>query len=161
VHFEYHVGSGILYFCIRMSDHVVEELVDAVHMPSVGAACWLAIADSAMRMVVGATLENFPLENPKKLILVPRMQLKLGKRAMPKVAFSQLPSSSISPISLNAMFIEIDPHGKEFAMNIPEANGIGNAVAQGHHLHVPLRCQNHELSTPSGEKPPTEHHKTP
>jgi hypothetical protein len=63
------------------------------------------------------------------------------------------------PISSNAIFINIDPRGKEFAMNIPQALCIGNAVARGHHLRVPLCCQNCKLSTPSGEKPPTEHQK--
>jgi hypothetical protein len=81
----------------------------------------------------------------------------LGEQAMPKVAFSQLPPL---PISFNAIFIEIDPYGKEFANNIPQAHGIGDAAAWGHHLRVPLRCQNCKLSTPSGEKPPTEHQKT-
>jgi hypothetical protein len=60
------------------------------------------------------------------------------------------------PISSNAMFIKIDPHGKEFAMNLQRAHGVGNAVARGHQLRVPLRCQNRELSPPSGEKPPIE-----
>ncbi len=30
MHIEYHIGSAILYFGIRMSGHVVEELVYAV-----------------------------------------------------------------------------------------------------------------------------------
>jgi hypothetical protein len=30
VHIEYHVGSMILYFCIRMSGHAVKELVYVV-----------------------------------------------------------------------------------------------------------------------------------
>ncbi len=41
-------------------------------------------------LVLGAALENFPLEN-KKTFLVPRTQSKSGKRAAPNVAFSQLP----------------------------------------------------------------------
>jgi hypothetical protein len=63
------------------------------------------------------------------------------------------------PISSNSIFIKINPHGKEFAMNIQRAHGVGNAVAWGHHLRVPLHFQNCKLSTPSGEKPPTDHQK--
>jgi hypothetical protein len=51
VHIDYHVGSAILHFCIGMSGHVVEELITWLRMSSVGAACWLAIAGSAMRIV--------------------------------------------------------------------------------------------------------------
>jgi hypothetical protein len=105
---------------------------------------------------VGAALENFPLENPKKPFLVPRTQPKLGKWAALNVAFSPC---LFFPISGNAIFIEIDPCGKIFAMNIQRAHGIGVAVAWGHHLHVHLRCQNCDLSTPSGDKTPTEHQK--
>jgi hypothetical protein len=103
---------------------------------------------------------EFSAGKSKKLFLVPRTQPKLGARAMPNVAFSQLPPLLIlNPISSNAIFIEIDPHGKEFATNIQRAHGIGNTVARGHHFCLPLHCQNHELSIPSGEKFPTEHQK--
>jgi hypothetical protein len=104
--------------------------------------------------LVGAALENFPHESLKKTFLVPCMQPKLGKGAAPKVAYSQLPPLPISPISSNAIFFEIDPHGKELAINIPQAHGFGNAVDWGHHLCMPLRCQNCKLSTPIGEKSP-------
>ncbi len=63
------------------------------------------------------------------------------------------------PITSNAIFIKIDPCGKEFAMNIQRAHNVGNAVVWGHHLRVPLRHQNPKLSTPSREKMPTEHQK--
>ncbi len=109
--------------------------------------------------MVGAALEYFPLESLKNLFLLPRTQPKLGKWAAPKVAFSQLTPLPISPISSNAIFIEINPRGKKIAINIPQTHGFGNTVAWGHHLRVPLRRQNHELSTPSREKPPTEHQK--
>jgi hypothetical protein len=94
-------------------------------------------------MVVGAALENFPLENPKNSFWFH--------------VHNQNWASGPSPILLNAIFIEINPHGKEFTMNKPRAHGVGNTVAWGHHLLVPLRCQNRKLSTPSREKPPTEH----
>jgi hypothetical protein len=68
---------------------------------------------------LGAALEIFPLENPKKLFSVPRTQPKLGKRAAPKVAFPYSLPRPFHPTSSNAIFIEIDPRGKEFAMNIP------------------------------------------
>jgi hypothetical protein len=38
-------------------------------------------------LLLGAALENFPLERLKKLFLVPRTQPKLGERAAPKETF--------------------------------------------------------------------------
>jgi hypothetical protein len=45
------------------------------------------------------------------------------------------------PILFNTIIIKIDPRCKEFAMVIPQAHGFGDAVTQGHHLHVLLYCQ--------------------
>ena len=40
-------------------------------------------------------------------------------------------------------------------MFVLRAHGIGDAVAWGFYMRVPLRCQNCELATPRGEKLPT------
>ena len=42
------------------------------------------------------------------------------------------------PIFLNAIFIKIDPRGEEFAMLLPRPQVIGNLVAWGYHLCVPV-----------------------
>jgi hypothetical protein len=52
---------------------------------------------------------------------------------------------------LNAIFIKINPHGKEFAMTLPRLHSIGNVSAWGHHFHMPPRSQNGEFSTPGGK----------
>jgi hypothetical protein len=78
---------------------------------------------------------------------------------MLNVAFPNSLPCLFYPFSLNAIFIKIDPYGKEFAMNIQRAGGVGKTVAWRHHLRVPLHCQNCKLSTISGEKPATEHQK--
>jgi hypothetical protein len=60
--------------------------------------------------------------------------------------FSQLPLLPILSISSNAIFsLKLTPHGKEFAIIIPQAHSFGNTVARGHHLCVPLCCQNCKL----------------
>ena len=50
---------------------------------------------------------------------------------------------TISPFSchsfLNAIFIKITPHGKEFAMLLPRPHGVGNVVARGYHLRGATR----------------------
>ncbi len=86
-------------------------------------------------ILIGAALENFLLESLKKLFVVSHLQPKLGKRAMSIWIFSQYPPL---PILSNAIFIEIDPHGKGFVMVIPQAHGVGKAVAWGHNFHVQL-----------------------
>ena len=40
-------------------------------------------------------------------------------------------------------------------MFVLRAHGIGDTVAQGFYVRVQLHCQNRELATPCGEKPPT------
>ncbi len=42
-------------------------------------------------------------------------------------------------------------------MIILQAHGIGCAVVRGHHLCMPLRCQNCKFATPSGENSPPKH----
>ncbi len=106
--------------------------------------------------LLGATLENFPLENPKNLFFCSTYATKIGCVGRAECGFLPLP---IFPISLIAIFIKMDPLGKIFGMNIRRAQGVGNAVASGHHLGMQLRHQNRKLSTPSREKTPTEHQK--
>jgi len=40
-------------------------------------------------------------------------------------------------------------------MFVLQAHGGGDAVARGFNIRMPLRCQNRELATPRGKKPPT------
>ena len=59
---------------------------------------------------------------------------------------------TISPFSchsfLNAIFIKITPHGKEFAMLLPRPHGVGNVVTRGYHLRMRLRSPNRGLCSP-------------
>jgi hypothetical protein len=84
---------------------------------------------------------------------------KVGRAGRTKSGFFPTPLP-ISSISSNAIFIEINPHGKDVAMNKPQAHSVGNTVARRQYLCVPLHCQNCKLSTPSEEKPPKKHQKT-
>ncbi len=111
----------------------------------------LVYADVSSLLRVRGCTGKFPARRS-----VPRLQPKLGEWATPNVAFS--PHLFFSA-SLNAIFIKINPCSKIFVMNIRRAHVVGDTVAWGYHLHVPLRPQNCELSTPSGEKMPTEHQK--
>jgi hypothetical protein len=62
--------------------------------------------------MIGAALENFPLDIQKKLFLVPHMQPKLGKRAAP---IGKIFPSPPLPSSSNTIIIKINPFSREFA----------------------------------------------
>jgi hypothetical protein len=101
---------------------------------------------------------EFPTIKSKKTLF--GFTTKIGHVGRAECGFFPTPSLAyFCPISSNAIFIEINPHGKIFAMNIQRAHGVGDAVAQGCHLCVQLRRQNCKLSTPSRVKMPTEHQK--
>jgi hypothetical protein len=90
----------------------------------------------------------------KKIFLVPRTQPKPCAPAVPIWLFPHsLPCRFLS----NTMFDKIDPRNIFSERTIPQANGFGDVVAWGPHLHVRLRRQNCEFATPRAEKPPTEH----
>ncbi len=105
-------------------------------------------------MLVGAALENFPLENRKNILFNSTYTTKTVGAGHADWAFSQF---SPLPILSNTMFIKIDNRGKEFTRMILQADGVDGVVAWGPHLCVQLRYQNHKFATPGGEKPLTEH----
>jgi hypothetical protein len=89
----------------------------------------------------GCTPE-FSCSKAQKIVLVPRTQPKLCD-FLPNINSHRL-NNSTSP--------QINPCDIIIATLLGHAHGIGNAVAGGHHLRVPLRSQNRKFATHCGEK---------
>ncbi len=54
------------------------------------------------------------------------------------------------PILLNTIFINIDPCGRLFAKLLVLCHDLGDVVARGYHLRVPLRRESWEFGAPGG-----------
>jgi hypothetical protein len=88
---------------------------------------------------------KFPLENLYELEACPEERDGQNKEQGTDISPKTNP---LLPILLNAIFNNINTRGKEFTMLLPWSHSIGDVVARGHHLHVRLRSQNWEFSTP-------------
>jgi hypothetical protein len=99
--------------------------------------------------LVGAALENFLLENQKKIFLAPCKQLKLGEWAWLHVnnlnwvsgprrmwLFPNSLPRLFYPISFNVIFIKLDPRGKECVMNTKSSQCWPDSGMGTSHMHA-------------------------